>query len=75
MKVISTKNQRTEMPVYSPIIIWLALDHWHAPEWLYGVFGVMVVLLWIDAIYKFGADEQVDIIKEIEQLKNNTPAK
>jgi len=37
MKVLKRSNLPTRLPLWQSVTCLLALEHWNAPEWLYGV--------------------------------------
>lgn len=68
-KVISTKNLRTKSPIISALVIYLCLDKWNAPQWIYGVFGVLFFILFVAWIIDLFNTKEVDIF-ENELFKN-----
>lgn len=63
-KVIPLKCLPSRPPVFKTVVVWIALDHWHAPQWLYGAVGLLFILLWCAAIHGWATQEEVDIFKE-----------
>lgn len=66
IKRISHKNLPVKIPVTSTAVIYLYLDKYNAPGWLWGVVVtliVIVLILTISIIYK---EDKVDIFKEDE---------
>ena len=63
-KVIHAKNLPGKLPIYPTIITWLALDHWRAPEWLYGSFAFLGGLMWALCVIKIIHQQTEDIFKE-----------
>ncbi len=66
---ISKKNviSRDVLPTRSPIahilLLWIALDHWSAPAWAYGVagtFAALWIISWMVAMYR---EESVNPLK------------
>lgn len=50
MKVIDPKQLPMRSPILGCLVLWMALDHWHAPEWAYGALGIfigLVAFIWI----------------------------
>lgn len=68
MKVLKRSNLPTRLPLWQSVTCLLALEHWNAPEWLYGVAGFFFLLLWIASIVTLIKEEQVDLL---ESKKNN----
>ena len=60
-KVISSKNLGTYSPIHKGLLWYLCLDYFNAPQWLYGVAGVLFVMLLINWIYGIYVNEKVDI--------------
>ena len=61
-KVISRGNLPHKLPVFNTLVIILAMDYWNAPQWLCGVIGVIVALLWIACGFCLATEEGVDIM-------------
>lgn len=59
--VISGTNLPSMLPLFPSITSWIALDHWSAPGWLYGVIGSIFVFWWIAAILKLSSTTAIDI--------------
>ena len=59
-KVVSRKALPMPSPVGITILGWLALDHWMAPAWAYGVCATLVGIWFIAWIAAFFTEEQVD---------------
>lgn len=62
-KVISDDALPSRIPVTQAVVCWLALDHWHAPQWLYGAMGLVFVLAIIAGIVGIAKQEKVDIFE------------
>lgn len=69
-KVLSMNNLPTRFPIWGTITCWLALDHWNAPQWLYGAMGLFFIILWGIAIHENINEEKVDIFKNKDNSKN-----
>ena len=63
-KVISIKNLPPRYPFTFTIASLTAMEVFGAPEWLYGVFGLLVTLVLIAVIHAKFTDEQMDIFKD-----------
>lgn len=68
IEVIAHKNLPSRAPVSFSIMVFLALEHWHAPEWLYGAVGFIVVLMWISYFIIKYRETDIDIFKDKNQL-------
>lgn len=62
IKVISRKNLPTKLPLTLTLTIYLALDHWSAPEWLYGALSLYLIVVWIYIVIRVFKEEQVDVL-------------
>lgn len=62
-KVFKMKNMPSRPPVFSSVLCYLSLEYWKAPEYLYGVFGVLFALIWITYIVAFFTEEEVDLFE------------
>tara|TARA_R110002167_G_scaffold284737_2_gene489894 strand:+ start:21864 stop:22139 length:276 start_codon:yes stop_codon:yes gene_type:complete len=71
-KVISRTLMPTPIPVIHTLVIILALDFWNAPEWLWGVVGVYLLILWAGFFLRINKTEEVDIFKEPKEVKTKS---
>lgn len=63
-KVISYKDLPTKSPVSVIVLGWIAMDHWCAPSWLYGVLGTIgAILLLAWALSRFYLEDEVSLLK------------
>ena len=62
-KVLANNNLPTRLPLWSTITCWLALEHWNAPQWLYGTMGLFFLIGWIACIVGLVTEEKVDLLK------------
>ena len=53
----------SRLPIYQSLVCWLSLEHWTAPQWLYGAMGVLFLILWGAAIYGLATEEEIDLLK------------
>lgn len=67
--VISNKNLFPESPVISALVFYLCFTKWNAPEWLYGVVGLMYFLWLVSWIIDLFSIKGVDIFDN-ERFKN-----
>lgn len=65
--VVSNKNLPSRLPVFSAITTYLALEHFNAPEWLYGAIGLFFLLAFIGSIYSIVMSERVEIFPPTEE--------
>jgi hypothetical protein len=63
-KVISTKNMPVRFPLITMAVIYLYLDKYNAPQWLYGVVITLAVLVAITFFYAKYQEESVDILED-----------
>jgi hypothetical protein len=63
-KVIDVDNLPARIPGLSTLIIAIALDHWAAPEWVWGVAGVFVLAKWLVFFATIRKEEGVDIFED-----------
>lgn len=62
-KVLAYNNLPTRLPLWPTITSWLALEHWSAAEWLYGVVGVFFLFSWIVSIVSIIKETRVDLLE------------
>ncbi len=65
-KVIKLANLPPRFPIYGLLVVYLCMDKWHAPEWLWGVYGFTAGLLIIAWGYAIWTAEEIDIFKNDE---------
>lgn len=65
-KVLKANNLPSRYPIFPTIVTWLALDHWNAPQWMYGACGLLFVIFWLNAIYNNVTQEEIDLFKNDE---------
>lgn len=68
-KEIKWSNMPSRPPVVSTLVIWIALEYWRAPGWLWGSIGVLVAVQWVSEICGMFARESVDVIERIEAIE------
>lgn len=60
-----TKIKRSSLPSRSPIstslLFWLLLEHIHGPEWAYGVFWTLTVILVLAYVVSFFTEVERDV--------------
>lgn len=62
-KVLSNSNLPTRLPIWSSMTCWLALEHWNAPQWLYGALGLFFLISWVTSIVGLATEEKIDLLK------------
>lgn len=67
MKVIDNKNLPTKPPIFPTLVTAIALDYWHAPQWLWGALGLFWVIVWIACISVISKQEKTDIFAEKQE--------
>lgn len=63
MKTIHPKNAPTKLPFFNTIVVYLFLQHFNTPLWIYFIVSVIVVLFWVFALIAIYFDEYTDIFK------------
>lgn len=60
-KVISRKNLPSRFPLLFFLVLYLCLDKWNVPQWVWGVAGTFSFLLIVAYIWMLFQEEQTDI--------------
>ena len=60
--VISRKNLPTSSPVTFVAVLYLLLDKFNAPGWVWGSVGLLMLFIFIAWITSMVTDTQIDII-------------
>ncbi len=63
-KTISPKNMPVKLPVLSFAVIYLYMDKYHAPGWLWGTVITFCAILLAAIIYSKYNEESTDIFKK-----------
>jgi hypothetical protein len=63
LKVLKRNNLPTRLPLWQSVTCLLALEHYHAPEWLYGVMGLFFLLIWVASIVMLVKEKQIDLLE------------
>ena len=53
-----------KLPIWSSVTCAVALDHWNAPEWLWGALGLFFAIGWIAIIATKLTEEKVNYFEE-----------
>jgi len=72
-KVISYKNLPTKFPLNQTLLYTMSLFFFDAPQWLFGVVGVIILLLWGSWVYYIFNYEDVDISELLEEGLDEDP--
>lgn len=68
--VINSRNMPARLPLFQTLTTALALDHWHAPGWLWGALGVVFLVIWIASISDVLNTEELEDVSERWGRKN-----
>ena len=63
-KVIAQKNFSMRSPLMPTVVVWLLLDRFQAPGWVWGVVGTLVAILWIAFVAQAWTNEITDIFEQ-----------
>jgi hypothetical protein len=63
-KVISPKNLPSRLPIVLTFMLYIILDKFNAPQWLWGGLGSIIVALWILIIIARYHEEEVDLLNK-----------
>jgi hypothetical protein len=66
MRKIHRKNLPTILPITPTLTIFLAMDYWDAPEWLFGVVCFSLAIIWAATIYSIWNENTEDVFKDKE---------
>lgn len=58
-KVINSRNMPMNTPLYQTLAVVLALIEFEAPEWVCGVVGTILVIVWLGWIISIFNTEQL----------------
>jgi hypothetical protein len=61
MRKIHHKNLPTKLPITQTLTIFLAMDYWNAPEWLFGVVCFSAAILLGVAIHAIVTEKKEDV--------------
>ena len=62
-KVLSYSNLPSRLPVLHTVVLYILLDFYDAREWVWGVVGVIMCLVWISSAVSLFVTTRVDIFK------------
>ena len=61
MRKIHRQNLPTKLPITQTLTIFLAMDYWNAPEWLFGVVCFSTAIILGATIYSIVTQELEDV--------------
>ena len=61
MRKIHRKNLPTRLPITPTLTIFLAMDYWNAPEWVFGIVCFSAAIIWAAAIYSISTQKTEDV--------------
>ena len=61
MRKIHHKNLPTRLPITPTLTIFLAMDYWNAPEWVFGVVCFSAAIIWGATIYSIATQKLEDV--------------
>lgn len=63
MRVISYKNMPVRLPVGGTCVLYLMLDRFQAPGWVWGVLGTLLAILWGIVVHRLFAQKQIELFE------------
>ena len=60
------KNTPSKAPITFSLVLYLCMDKWNAPEWLWGVVGVIMIIIWIVILIDIYNDVRIDLFEDID---------
>ena len=70
-KVVSYKSLPAHIPLLSTAVIYLFLDKFHAPEWLWASVGTLWAIFFITCTVVVFAQESVDLFLKSEEKNDD----
>ncbi len=61
-KFIKANNMPPRLSILWPIVWWIVLDRFNAPEWLFGATFTVIGLLYAMEVWRKFAGEAVDLV-------------
>jgi hypothetical protein len=61
MRKIHRKNLPTRLPITPTLTIFLAMDYWNAPEWMFGAVCFSAAIIWVATIYSISTQKTEDV--------------
>lgn len=59
---INHANLPPKLPALGTLVIYMALDYFHAPQWLWGAAVVVLAIVWIVMIVALANAKYVDLL-------------
>lgn len=56
--VIPWDQLPARLPIQTTALVYLLLDRWSAPGWVWGVVGTVLALFWVLAVVRMYTDKQ-----------------
>lgn len=70
IKRIDRKNLPVRHPIQTTIVYATALSYWNAPQWLWGVIGLCIFIIWINFIRLLvDGTNEIDIFEDKKENK------
>ena len=69
--VIKRSNLPTNSPIISGLVLYLVLDKWNAPGWIWGAVGLLYLIILINWIVETIRQKEVDILQSDFRNKIN----
>ena len=61
MRKIHRKNLPTKLPITQTLTVFLAMDYWNAPEWVFGIVCFSASIIWVATIYSIATQKLEDV--------------
>jgi|VirMetMinimDraft_7_1064189.scaffolds.fasta_scaffold320328_2 hypothetical protein len=61
MRKIHRQNLPSKLPIIQTLTIFLAMDYWNAPEWVFGIVCFSAAILWVATIYSIATQKLEDV--------------
>ena len=61
MRKIHRQNLPTKLPITQTLTVFLAMDYWNAPEWLFAVVCFSAAIIWLATIYAISTQKMEDV--------------
>lgn len=61
IRVLHPRQRPTALPFTWTAVVGLLLDRFHAPSWLWGVVGTLVVLIWVLLLVRLCTERWIKI--------------
>lgn len=70
LQYISKGNLSPNLPIQFTALVYLFMDKFNAPGWLWGVVITILVILWLAIFYVLANAKHIDIIKNLSKIKD-----